>query len=303
MHISQNMSATPAMIAGIIKNTSTLKQRATAATQPHKRTHCENFVALSSNQTAHAIQSTLQAATMRADEHAAANDTSKGSKVSAATATPSPTTTTITTKTSLWRSGDYAKLIVSALVLTFLGCICAHELGYVSFFSKSYREDGFCVSNPGAHPMVQGHAISFYADAITAALMLGLVHVGRTRLGMSEPSLRPIDKNAFSLFGHGCGHLYLAFQTSKSSGQGGASQVFENLTASGQAFAFVSFMFVWYVRAPVPSHIHMHRGIFLGCQLERHGVIKGSKRTGTPRPTSCAPSLVGSKLPTLPRLC
>ena len=70
--------------------------------------------------------------------------------------------------TSLWRSGDYAKLVVSALVLTFLGCICAHELGYASFFSASYRAQGFCVSNPGSHPAVQGHAISFYASLLLA---------------------------------------------------------------------------------------------------------------------------------------
>jgi len=91
--------------------------------------------------------------------------------------------------------------------------------------------------------MVQSHAISFYADAVTAGFMLGLVYFGRRRLGMSEPSLRPIEKNSLSLFGHGLGHLYLAFQTSKATG---ASQVFEDLTASGQAFAFFAFMFVWY---------------------------------------------------------
>lgn len=153
--------------------------------------------------------------------------------------------TTTTTTTSLWRSGDYAKLVVSALVLTFLGCICAHELGYASFFSASYRAQGFCVSNPGSHPAVQGHAISFYADAITAAGMLGLVHYGRRHLGMSEPSLRPIDKNALSLFGHGCGHLWLAFQTSTSTG-GSHTRAFEELTPAGQAFAFAAFMFVWY---------------------------------------------------------
>lgn len=141
-----------------------------------------------------------------------------------------------------WRSGDHAKLLIVGLVLTFLGCVVAHEVGGANFFAESYQEEGFCVSNKGAHPAVQSHAISFYADSVTAAGMGLLVLNGRKR-GMSEPSLTPILKNAYSLFGHGCGHLYLAFQTSSTTG---TSQVFEGLTPTEQLFAFIAFSFVWY---------------------------------------------------------
>lgn len=142
------------------------------------------------------------------------------------------------------RLGDYAKGVVSFLCLTFLSCLALHETGHLNIFAESYQRDGFCVANNQTSPAMQGHAIAFYADALMSIFMLGLVHIGQTTLKFTEPALRPIKKNALSLFGHGCGHLYLAAMTDLDSQH--PSHIFEGLTTKQRMVAFVAFSGVWY---------------------------------------------------------
>ena len=133
------------------------------------------------------------------------------------------------------RAGDIAKAATLVAVLFFLACVVLHEIGHVNVFSASYREQGFCVAD-------NGHALSFLTDAAMAALMLLCVRHGH-HLSMSTPSLAPIKKNAISLLGHACGHLFLATQSTEAAG---ASRAFEDLSMPNRLLTFLALTAVWY---------------------------------------------------------
>jgi len=138
------------------------------------------------------------------------------------------------------RSGDIAKSLVIILTLSFTVCMIGHELGIIDFFSKSYRERGFCICYSDKSPLIQTHSITFYVDALMALFMFAIVKAGQ-KANMIEKSLRPIKKNAYSLFGHGCGHLLLAIGTKSDS-----SGIFENLTMRNRVLLYPIFLVVWY---------------------------------------------------------
>ena len=124
------------------------------------------------------------------------------------------------------RIGDIAKAIIIVLVLGFVGLLIGHDLGYLGFFGDSYLLNGFCISNTDKSPFIQSHATSFYANSVMAMVMLMLVRQG-PRFQMTEKALRPIHKNAISLFAHGLGHLFLALRTSYGTNP---TQIFEKMT-------------------------------------------------------------------------
>mmetsp|Transcript_32510 Transcript_32510/g.108481 ORF Transcript_32510/g.108481 Transcript_32510/m.108481 type:complete len:204 (+) Transcript_32510:377-988(+) len=139
--------------------------------------------------------------------------------------------------------GDIAKCLIICLCVSFLAAITLHETGHLRIFSSSYLDDGFCVSNRDGHALLQGHALSFYADAATALMMFALVHLGRHKAELSEAALTPVAKNAISLFGHGLGHAFLA---ARSLAAGGSSALaFESLSPCGRVIAFVMLFPVW----------------------------------------------------------
>lgn len=135
--------------------------------------------------------------------------------------------------------GDYAKLLVVMLCLVFLACVVLHSVGRAQFFSTSYLNDGFCISNR-SQPFWTSHAISFYADAATAFCMMGLVREGRRR-GLSEAATTPMSKNSMSLLGHGVGHLFLATRAG-----GSGAGIFEDLSPVARLAVYLAFMPVWY---------------------------------------------------------
>jgi len=119
----------------------------------------------------------------------------------------------------------------------------------VRWFADSYLNDGFCIPNQDKHPALQGHAISFYADAVLAVWMYLMVRFGQRLFGLSEPALRPVAKNAVSLFGHGCGHLFLAVMSASSAVSAIFESVRESSGASGALLscaAFAALMPVWW---------------------------------------------------------
>ena len=75
------------------------------------------------------------------------------------------------------------------------------------------------------------------------ALVMGLLVRQGYKANMSERSLRPIHKNAISLFGHGTGHLFLAWRSAMSSGP---AEIFEGLKLKDQLTIYLPFLFVWY---------------------------------------------------------
>lgn len=141
---------------------------------------------------------------------------------------------------ALW--GDLGKTIVLILVSIFFCLLILHELNIIDVFSSLYQEEGFCVYAKDAHPLLRGHALSFYACSATALWMRCMVFYGN-QCGMSEESLKPIKKNSISLFGHSLGHAFLGYKTNDSNG---GTRVFEDLTTSGRIFAFLALQVVWY---------------------------------------------------------
>ena len=140
--------------------------------------------------------------------------------------------------------GDLAKLLIIALCIGFLALILLHEYGVLNFFSQSYLEDGFCLTNRHKAPSWnQGHLLAFYSDTLTAIMMFVMAYAGKTTFCMSEPATRPIFKNAISLFGHGCGHLFLGIRAYI---YGRADRVFEDLN-SVERFGTLIFLYpVWF---------------------------------------------------------
>lgn len=144
--------------------------------------------------------------------------------------------------------GDVAKLIIIALCLIFLGSVVLHDLGLLNAFSRSYLEDGFCVSNSESL-LWSSHAISFYANTLTALGMAFLVCHAR-RSGLGEPAIAPLMKNSLSLFGHGIGHLFLAVHTSSGSSSdsssSGSGAISEEHSPVARFIMFVAFFPVWF---------------------------------------------------------
>lgn len=147
--------------------------------------------------------------------------------------------------------GDVSKSIVLVLTITFFLTLVAHETGHLDVFSKSYQDEGFCVTglDGDTHPALQGHALSFYACLAMAGLMLELVRQGK----LSGPALRPIKKNAISLAGHSLGHAFLASQAGSGGGSGSAL-AFETLSAPQRVLAFLVLSFVWWGFKRDPKH-------------------------------------------------
>ena len=146
--------------------------------------------------------------------------------------------------------GDVAKLIIVALCLAFLMSVVLHDFGLLNDFSRSYLQDGFCVSNSESL-LWSSHAISFYANTLTALGMAFLVcHARRTGLG--EPAIAPLMKNSLSLFGHGIGHLFLAVHTSSGSSStstssgSGSGAILEEDSPVARFIMFVAFFPVWF---------------------------------------------------------
>ena len=141
--------------------------------------------------------------------------------------------------------GDLAKMLIIALCIGFLVLILLHDKKYgnLRLFSESYLQDGFCLTNRHKAPgWDQGHLLAFYADTFMAVIMSMMAYVGSDTFSMSQSALRPIRKNAISLFGHGCGHLFLGIRTIA---KGRADRVFEDLTSTERLIALLLLYPVW----------------------------------------------------------
>jgi len=142
-----------------------------------------------------------------------------------------------------WHPGDVAKVLIIILCLAFLALMALHESKHLAIFNASYLEDGFCLANKGGPLHLQSHALSFYADVASAGGLVLLVRAARARGRLGEDALAPPTKNAMSLVGHGCGHLFLAL---RSTAAGGA---FEGLEGNPrlQLLAWLGLLPVWYL--------------------------------------------------------
>ena len=106
------------------------------------------------------------------------------------------------------RIGDYTHGLVLVLQFGFLYSMTSKDL-----FSKSFIEDGFCVSNKHSHYLYQSHALSFYSDTIFSIILFYMYKNIRVEsdIIVNNKLLEPIQASVYAIFFHGLGHLNLVF--------------------------------------------------------------------------------------------
>lgn len=82
----------------------------------------------------------------------------------------------------------------------------------------------------------------FYGDTLSAIAMWAVVYYFEKKNWASEGALTPLRKNIMSIFGHGCGHLYVGLNLSDT----GAPEEIAHKPLSEKVMPFVGFMFFWY---------------------------------------------------------
>jgi len=108
------------------------------------------------------------------------------------------------------RFGDIVNGVVVANSVSFL-CVQA----FSNSFSKSFLDDGFCVSNKDKPILIQSHALSFYSDTIFSIIlyyMYNNIAVDFDPIN-NKKLLEPVKANIIAVFSHGLGHLNLAFNS------------------------------------------------------------------------------------------
>ena len=106
--------------------------------------------------------------------------------------------------------GDIINCLCMVISVIFVLLILAQHDGKINIFSDSFVKDGFCVANQDKSVYMQSHAMCFYAD--TAYAIVLWIMTSLCVSNMEEASYNPIKAQIMGIFGHGCGHLYLAFK-------------------------------------------------------------------------------------------
>jgi len=107
--------------------------------------------------------------------------------------------------------GNFANTLVLVNSIAFLTCIVAQHNGLIDIFSPPFLADGFCISNKDKSLWYQSHALSFYSDTAFALLLWGISRASKGTI--SDEALEPINGAIMGIFGHGCGHMFLATKT------------------------------------------------------------------------------------------
>ena len=106
--------------------------------------------------------------------------------------------------------GDCLNVFHIVNTLVFLALVLAQHNEKIDFFTPEFVKNGFCVSNQDKSVYVQSHALCFYADAAYAIVLY--IFTKCCSAGMPEASYKPVSNNILGVYGHGCGHLYLAMK-------------------------------------------------------------------------------------------
>ena len=109
------------------------------------------------------------------------------------------------------RIGDYTHGVVLISQFGFL-----YSLLFTDMFSKSFIDDGFCISNKDSHFLYQSHALAFYSDTVFSLILFLMYKYTRlsSDIDLNNKLLKPVKANAFAVFAHGLGHLNLSFKKS-----------------------------------------------------------------------------------------
>ena len=107
--------------------------------------------------------------------------------------------------------GNFTNTIVLLNSIVFLLCIILQNKGIIDIFSAPFLEDGFCISNKDKSLWYQSHALSFYSDTAFALILWLICRMSKGTV--SDEALEPINGAILAIFGHGCGHMFLATKT------------------------------------------------------------------------------------------
>ena len=105
------------------------------------------------------------------------------------------------------RVGDAANLFVLINTGAFVACVLLDSFGLVRLMSESFRDDGFCVSNPESKTF-NSHTMCFYGDTVTALFFALFV---RRYAAVDGVKGSAVEMGAAGIFGHGAAHLGLSF--------------------------------------------------------------------------------------------
>jgi len=108
------------------------------------------------------------------------------------------------------RIGDYTHGLVLLLQVGFLYSMTSKDL-----FSKSFIEDGFCISNKQNHYLYQSHVLAFYSDTIFSIILFCMYNNIKvdSNIETNKKLLEPVKGSIGAIFFHGLGHLNLAFSS------------------------------------------------------------------------------------------
>jgi hypothetical protein len=104
--------------------------------------------------------------------------------------------------------GHFVNWLVIINAVVFLGVVYAQEMGKIDLLDLAFLKDGFCISNKDMSIYYQSHALCFYADTAMCVVLWMMAHFCKGK--MSDVALDPVKGAIMGIFGHGCGHLYLA---------------------------------------------------------------------------------------------
>ena len=138
------------------------------------------------------------------------------------------------------RTGDIVNSVVIINTMSFL-----YYMLFSNSFSKSFIDDGFCISNKDKHLFVQSHALSFYSDTIFAYIlyyMYNNISVDNNPINNIK-LLSPVKANIIAVFSHGLGHLNLAYNSRYFSNKPLMLNINSNIN---KYLSIVTLYFFWY---------------------------------------------------------
>lgn len=108
-------------------------------------------------------------------------------------------------------AGNIVNVFVVLNTLIFAGSVALSDN-----FDSTWKEEGFCVSNKDT-PEWNSHALSFYVDSVTSALLLAIFQMNKNI--MSKQVQDHIKVNIAGIFMHGVAHYGIAMKAGNAEDQ------------------------------------------------------------------------------------
>jgi len=164
-------------------------------------------------------------------------------------------------------AGDAAHTFVMANTVAFMAAVVLQALQAIDLFSASWVVDGFCIAHKEASVPISGisfplssHALCFYSDTVTAALLLLL-----SRSRSEEAGMKPVATAGPGIFGHGAAHLGLWAAGVKPGGPPLLAPGASRLALLGGAVGVSAFFFLLFRSTAISARAAAVQSILHGC--------------------------------------